>query len=150
MLNCAIGKTLNDALDTKDLYKRVLDALVAALEKADWAGLGSPSVRDFHGQTLCWVYDDTARCPDCGGKLWILVPGAAGTTTTLQFCPQTLDLTVLDANGRMVAAVTRRMEAMLRSLPPGPTVTSIEIEGGKGASDPPYVAGKDRDREGRK
>ena len=147
MLNNEIRTALNDALDTKDLYKRVLDALIAAIVTADWAGLVAPSARDCHGRTLCWLQNRTARCPDCGGELWILVPDADWVTTTLEFCPQTWDLRVLGADGRMVAAATRRTEAVRRSLPPGSQVTSKEIGGVKVPFDPPWVVGGKDDGE---
>jgi hypothetical protein len=145
MLNFAVGTTPDDAHATKELYKSVLDALVAALEKADWARLAAPTAKDRDGRTLGWVYDDTARCPDCGGELWIFVPNGEGVTTTLQFCPRTWELKAMGPDGQTVAQVGRRIEAIVRSLPPGSKVTSMEIAGVKITVDPPYVVGgKDR------
>jgi len=52
-------------------------------------------------------------------------------------------------DGQTVAEASRRIEAMVRSLPPGSKVTSMEIAGVKITVDPPYVVGG-KDRGGRK
>lgn len=119
MLNYATSRDAEVARALKELYKSVLDTIVALVENGD--GREPPAtVRNTHGsRTLAWRLSGVRgpSCRECGCDGLTYEPEGEGVA--FDFCPACWSMRGEDRACEASFDVGRRLEKRVRDLPPG-------------------------------
>lgn len=128
MFNSAISRDFEAARALKNLYKSVLDTLVALIETGDGKALPAV-VRNVHGgRTRTWRASGAAgpACDACGCDLFPYEPEDEGLA--FEFCPACWWMAGEDRARGGSFNVRKSFEKRMRDLPPGLSM-SLDLEG---------------------
>ncbi len=109
------------------LARTVLDAMVESTLRRDLDGLRRPRVVTAAGALLHLRGEGISRCPSCGGPRRvhrIAAPGDAIAPDS-HFCPRCWQLDLVDRDGAVCGHATRRLERLVRELPPAARPSSF-------------------------
>jgi hypothetical protein len=130
MLNWATSNDPERARSLKNLYKGVLDTLVALIENGDGNELPDV-VRHAHGgQTLTWRVSSAAgpACTSCGCDQELYEPEGEGLA--FDFCPACWSMRGEDRDRGESFVVGKHLDKSVRDLPPGMTL-SLDLGDGR-------------------
>ncbi len=123
MLNWATSRDENEARDLKSLAKRLLRAIVDAIEAEGWEAPPARVEETYRGRRLGWRLSARAgsACGDCACDRFAWEPEGEGLP--FDFCPACWSLRGGDRERSVTFDVRLGLEKSARDLPPGMTMT---------------------------
>jgi hypothetical protein len=127
MPNHATTVAHGEAARRAALARTVLDALVELTLCRDLAGLRRPRVVTAAGALLRLRGEGISRCPACGGprRVHRIAGPGDGVAPDSHFCARCWRLDLVDRDGTVCGHATRRLERLVRELPPAARPSSF-------------------------